>query len=306
MSKFKITRELKIGFFTLLTLVSLYVVVNYLKGKNLFSSRNTYVTIYHEVDGLAPTGPVFLRGLKVGTIETISYNQIQNNFTVKIKVKSEYLLPSNSIAEVYSADIMGTKALRINIGDATSYLKNNDTLGTTIEIGLINMLTNEFLPLKDSISTLIANINTTFNNVNEVLSPEAKNNLAQSFENLNKTLESTKVISKSLEGSGPQINKLMADLNELTIKLSSGTEYLNRGLENVVEITDSLKTADLAGTINSLRELLIKMQDPSGTVGKLFATDTVHNSIERLVRDLDELVNSINKNPKKYIKISVF
>lgn len=306
MSKFKITRELKIGFFTLLTLVSLYVVVNYLKGKNLFSSRNTYVTIYHEVDGLAPTGPVFLRGLKVGTIETISYNQIQNNFTVKIKVKSEYLLPSNSIAEVYSADIMGTKALRINIGDATSYLKNNDTLGTTIEIGLINMLTNEFLPLKDSISTLIANINTTFNNVNEVLSPEAKNNLAQSFENLNKTLESTKVISKSLEGSGPQINKLMADLNELTIKLSSGTEYLNRGLENVVEITDSLKTADLAGTINSLRELLIKMQDPSGTVGKLFTTDTVHNSIERLVRDLDELVNSINKNPKKYIKISVF
>lgn len=306
MSRFKITREQKIGIFTLLTLLSLYVVVNYLKGKNLFSSRNTYIAIYHDVEGLTPTGPVYIRGLKVGTVETISYNQASDNFTVKIKVKSEYLLPSNSVAEVYSADIMGTKAMRVNIGDSKANLKSNDTLATYIEPGLIEMITQELLPLKDDISNLIANVNTTFNSVNDVLNTQAKNNLAQSFENLNKTLASAKTISKSLEQSAPQFGKLIEDLNELTIKLNRGTESLNAGLENVVEITDSLKKADLAGTITSLRDLLTKIQDPAGTVGKLLETDSVHTSIERLIRDLDELVNNINNNPKKYIKISVF
>ena len=306
MAKFKITREQKIGLFAIITLLSLYIVVNYLKGKNLFSSRNTYVTIYHDVEGLTPTGPVYIRGLKVGTVETISYNQLKDNFTVIIKVKSEYALPSNSIAEVYSADIMGTKALRINIGNTPLYLKNNDTLNSTTEPGLINMITQEFLPLKDDISNLIANINTTFNSVNEVLNPESKKNLAQSFENLNKTLASAKTISKTFEKSAPEINELIEDLKKLTVKLNSGSESLNKGLENVVEITDSLKSANLAGTISSLRDLLIKIQDPSGSVGKLLETDTVHNSIEHLIRDLDLLVKNINNNPKKYIKISVF
>lgn len=306
MSKLKITREQKIGLFALLTLLSLYFVVNYLKGKNLFSSRNTYVAIYHDVEGLTPTGPVYIRGLKVGTVETISYNQAKDNFTVILKVRSEYALPTNSIAEVYSSDIMGTKALRINIGDKTAHLNNNDTIAAATELGLIDMVTKELLPLKEDISSLITNINTTFNSVNEVLSPQAKSNLAQSLENLNKTLASAKIIGSSLEESGPQFNELMANLKTLTANLNSGTESLNKGLENVVEITDSLKNANLAGTITSLRDLLTKIQDPAGSVGKLLQTDTVHNSIERLIRDLDQLVNNINNNPKKYIKISVF
>lgn len=306
MSKIKITRELKIGFFALIILLSLYFVVNYLKGKNLFSSRNSYISIYEDVTGLTPTGPVYIRGLKVGTVEAISYNQVQDNFTVEIKVKNEYQIPSNSIAEVYSSDIMGTKALRLNIGNAPSYLKNRDTLESAIEIGLIEMVTQELLPLKEDISNLITNINTTFNSVNNVLNPQAQKELAQSFENLNKTLSSAQTISKSLEKGAPQINELLTHLNELTSKLSVGTESLNRGLDNVVEITDSLKSANLAETISSLRDLLKKVQDPSGSVGKLLQTDTAHNSILELIRDLDELVKNINNNPKKYIKISVF
>jgi len=48
------------------------------------------------------------------------------------------------------------------------------------------------------------------------------------------------------------------------------------------------------------------MQNPNGTIGKLLTTDSLHNSINSLVTDLDNLIESINKNPKKYIKISVF
>lgn len=306
MSKIKITRELKIGLFALLTILSLYFVVNYLKGKNLFSSRNSYITIYQDVAGLTPTGPVYIRGLKVGTIETISYNQEKDNFTVEIKVKSEYKIPTNSIAEAYSSDIMGTKALRINIGDAPSFLNSKDTLASTTEAGLVQMITQELFPLKEDISNLISNINTTFNSVNEILNPQAQKELAQSLENLNRTLANAKTISNSLTKGAPKINQLLSNLNDLTTKLNVGTESLNKGLDNFAEITDSLKSAELVQTISSLKDLLQQVQNPSGSIGKLLQTDSLHSSIEMLTRDLDQLVKNINNNPKKYIKISVF
>jgi hypothetical protein len=41
-------------------------------------------------------------------------------------------------------------------------------------------------------------------------------------------------------------------------------------------------------------------------VGKLLSTDSLHNSVNDLVKDIDELVERITENPKKYIRVSVF
>lgn len=304
--KFKLTREQKIGLFAIITLASIYVVVNYLKGKDLFSSTNTYYTVYNNVEGLNSTGPVYIRGLKVGTVESVDYLQEKDEFIVKLKVKSSYNIPDNSVAEIYSVDLLGTKALRVNIGDSKAYLKDKGSMQSITEEGLVDMLKSQFLPLKDQISDLVATLNSTIENVNGIFDADAKKNIAISLENLSKTLAGTKAIVQNLEKSGPEITQLISNINSLSGELTQSTQKLNYGLDNIGEITDSLKTADLAGTVKSLKELLEQMNNPQGTVGKLLSTDSVHNSIELLIRDLDILIKNITENPKKYIKISVF
>ncbi|PKO96474.1 MAG: hypothetical protein CVU12_05170 [Bacteroidetes bacterium HGW-Bacteroidetes-7] len=304
--KLKLTREQKIGLFAIITLASIYVVVNYLKGKDLFSSTNTYYTVYNNVEGLNSTGPVYIRGLKVGTVESVDYLQEKDEFIVKLKVKSGYNIPDNSVAEIYSVDLLGTKALRVNIGDSKTYLKDKGSMQSITEEGLVDMLKSQFLPLKDQISDLVATLNSTIENVNGIFDADAKKNIATSLENLSKTLAGTKAIVQNLEKSGPEITQLISNINSLSGELTQSTQKLNYGLDNIGEITDSLKTADLAGTVKSLKELLEQMNNPQGTVGKLLSTDSVHNSIEQLIRDLDILIKNITENPKKYIKISVF
>ena len=302
----KLSKEQKIGLFAIVTLFSIYVVINYLKGQDLFSKRNTYYAVYHNVEGLTATGPVYIRGLKVGTVEAIDYIQERDNFIVKLRVKSNYVLPANSVAEIYSADLLGTKALRINIGDGSIHLRDKDTLMSATEAGLITMLTDEFLPLKNDIKKLILALNTTVDNVNEILSPRAKEDIAKSLRNLSKTLEGTSSMANDLKGATPQVKEMIIKINSLSAQLGETTGKLNKGLDNVVEITDSLKRADIAGTMNELKDLLIQIKNPEGSFGKLMQTDSLHNSIEGLIRDIDELVLNITKNPKKYIKISVF
>jgi phospholipid/cholesterol/gamma-HCH transport system substrate-binding protein len=304
--KIRLNREQKIGLFAILILFSIYVVINYLKGKDLFSNRNTYYSVFYDIDGLTSTGPIFIRGLKVGTIESIDYIQKRNNFIVKLKIDAGYQFPKNSVAEIYNVGMLGTKALRINIGDGTTNLNNRDTMLSSTDPGMIDNLVNEILPLKDKLSDLIITLNTTFANVNDVLNPQAKKDIALSLENLNKTLSGAKNVVRNLEQSGPEITSLIENLNKITSDLGGTTSKLNSGLDNINEITDSLKNADIAGTILSLKELLEQIKNPEGSVGKLLYTDSVHSSIDQLIKDLDNLIKNITENPKKYIKVSVF
>lgn len=304
--KLKLTREQKIGLFAIITLASIYLVINYLKGKDLFSSSNTYYAVYNNVEGLNTTGPVYIRGLKVGTVESVEYLQEKDEFLVKLKVKSSYNIPENSAAEIYSSDLLGSKAMRINMGDAKTYLKDKGTMKSVTEESLTEMLKSEFLPLKDQISDLVTTLKLTLDNVNGVIDADARRNIASALENLNKTLSGAKNIVQNLDKSSPKITELIANISSLSEELGKSTNKLNYSLDNIGEITDSLKRADLAGTVNSLKELLEQINNPEGSVGKLLRTDSVHDSIDRLIRDLDTLVKNINENPKKYIKVSVF
>jgi len=304
--KIKFTREQKIGIFSIVTLCFLYIVINYLRGEDLFGKSNVYYAVYESVEGLTPTGPVFIKGLKVGTVESIDYVANRDNFLVSMKIDSKYKISDSSVAQIYSTGILGGTALRINMGKGTNYLKEKDTLMTSIEPAMLDMLSSQLLPLKDQASQLIESMNKTFANVNDVLDSNGRENLAKSLENLNKTLASVRSIAKNLENNGPEISTLLDNLEKISTTLNGSMAHLDNGLKNFSEITDSLKQADLTGTIESMKSLLLDLNNPEGTIGKLIKTDTLHNSVDSLIKDLDVLVNNINRNPKKYIKISVF
>lgn len=304
--KINFNREQKIGLFAILIAASLYITINYLKGKDIFGTTNIYYTVYESVDGLNATGPVFIKGFKVGTVQKIEYLEKSDNFLVTMKVDSKYSIPDSSIAQLYSSDLLGGKSIRIQIAKGGRIIGERDTLPSQIEPGMIENIAAQILPLKDQASELITNLNTTFVNVNEVLDPQAKKHLASSIMNLDRTLQNIKNITSNLDQSGPEISSLISNLDNLSSSLKKSVVVLDKGLGNITEITDSLKSADLSGTVKSLRDLLLEINNPQGSIGKLIKTDSLHNSIDVLVRDIDVLIKNIQDNPKKYIKISVF
>lgn len=302
----KMNNAQRIGLFVIITLVAIYIVINFLKGQDLFNKNIKYYTVFEDVEGLTATGPVYIRGLKVGTVESIQYDNSDGNFIVRISVKSDYAIPLNSVAEIYSADILGGKSVRINLGDSNIQAKENDTLQSNTVPDMITMLANGVGPLKEQAQQLMANMNVTLDNINSILDSNAKANLSQTFYNLNRTLKNAEGISRNLNDLSPEIKELIQNLSVLSQNLNTGSEDLNASLKNINRITGGLSETDLKTTIENLGNLLEKIQDPDGSVGKLLTTDSLHNSIENLVKDVDNLIEKITENPKKYIKISVF
>ena len=302
----KFSKEYKIGLFSLLVLITLYILINFLSGRDIFNKSSIYYATYDNVEGLTQTVPVDIRGFKVGSVETIDYIQEEGKFIVSMRIKSSYAIPDNSVAEIYSSGILGSKALRINIGTSSVYLHSRDTILSNIEKDIISVVSNEIVPIKEQLSATLISLNSTLTGINNTLNPQTQEDISASLSNFRRTMAHIESITSNIEENNPEINSLLENFNTLSSDLVASVQKLNTNLDNMAELTDSLKTADITGTISSMKALLEEIRNPGGSIGKLLTTDELHSSLDSLINDLDTLIKNITENPKKYIKISVF
>ena len=306
MGKLSLNRSQKIGLFVLVALVALYAVIKFLKGEDLFNSRRSFYAIAESVEGLTPSSPVYVRGLKVGNIEKISYNAKSDSFTILFNIKSEYTIASNSIAEIYSSDILGSKSLRIAMGNSPVAAVADDTLECRVLPDMISVISREIVPIKEQVSELLGNMNTTFANINALLTPEAKREIASSLAALESSLENLESISGNINNLTPEIAEILGNIDTLSAGLRRSSPQLESLISNMERVSSGLASAELDQTITSIRELVEKLQNPDGSVGKLLSTDSLHNSVVSLINSLNDFVEKMSENPKKFIKISVF
>lgn len=302
----KLKKEHKIGLFAILIIAGTYFLINFLRGKDLFNKKNEFYAIYESVDGIAKSGPVYIRGLKVGIIEKITYDQVADRFIVKFSVNSSYSFGNASVAELYSSDILGGKAIRIDLKESASLAVPGDTLASAVAPDLVSMLTTELMPIKDQASVLLVNLNTAVTNINEILDTDTKSDITAAISSLRKTAENAEKITSSLNGKMPEIDEFISNLNKLGENLSNTGEDMESSMNNINEVTRQIREAQLQETLTSLGELIDKIQQKDNSVGMLLNDPSLHDNLTRLIKSADSLVTKISENPKKYLKISVF
>lgn len=302
----KLNKETKTGLFVVITLAAIILVINYLRGNDLFKRSNDFVATYQNVEGLNPSSPVYIQGFKAGSVVAIKYNKKEGNYAVKLNMRGEFDIPSDSRTEIYSADILGGRAIRIIFGTSDTFARSGDTLRGSVQPDMFSQIIDNVVPLKEKLEVLVANLNETVNKVNSILDDKTRDDITDILTGVRRSISNLEYITGKIKGSTPEITGIITNLNDLTVKLSASSEKLDTTLSNVQAISEEVKEAELKETIGNLKALLIKIQDPDGTVGKLMTTDSLHNSINSLTNDLDSLVKKIERNPKKFLKISVF
>jgi phospholipid/cholesterol/gamma-HCH transport system substrate-binding protein len=65
-------------------------------------------------------------------------------------------------------------------------------------------------------------------------------------------------------------------------------------------------TTTLSSLSVSLKNLTQKIESGEGTLGKLVNDSTLYIDLKKTTRNVDELITDIKKNPKRYLKFSLF
>jgi len=302
----KLTKTQGIGIFVIVTLIGLFVAINFLRGQDIFNRQTKYFAIFDSVEGVESTGPVYIRGLKVGMIQDITYDAARDHFVVKFAVKSDYAVPANSTAELYSSDLLGGKAIKLNLGTGNIHASENDTLKSCVAPDMLASLTGEIGPLAEKLSLVMENLNATLEGINDILDTTGRQNISEALANLNRTLDNAKGVTGNLNALSPEIKSIVENFNKLSIALEASSGNISSSLENLDKLSGELSQADIKATIESMKALVDKLQDPDGSIGKLLSTDAIHNSVDSLVNNLNTFIEKMTENPKKFIKISVF
>ena len=303
----KIKKEVKIGAIAIATMALFFWGYNFLKGSSIFSSEYRLFAHYTNSSGIAPSDPVILNGFKIGHVENIKFNpNYDGTLIISLIITNSFPIPSNSIAKIVSTNITGSKGVEIFMGNSSTYLSHGDTIHAELDPSMIDQLVKEIMPLKEKVEKLVEQLNITTQSINGILNEQSRKDVIASIENLRE-------ITTVAVNQKDNLNAIMNNAKSFTVELKQSAEHFNHIVTNVSNITDDISQADISGavaqlqhTIATMDSILQQIQSDNNTIGKLMTTDSLHNELTHSAEQLRLLLEDIRKNPKKYVKFSVF
>ena len=302
----KYSKEFKIGLFVITVMVASFFVINYLRGKDIFNNEIEIVSHYGNVEGLVESAPVFIKGYKAGKVIEVAYQPEEEVFKVVCSVRKEFRIPADSKMTIYAVDIMGGKGVKIDLGSSSDSIQDGGELAPAMEAGLLDGLAAGLEPLMAKVTNTIDSLNVTVSSINAMLSESSRASLNNTLAHLEKTMKSVNGIAGAINGKSEEISRFIDNLEVLSVRLGGMVEKADSLVGGASDFMSVLNESDIEALVNSFKTLLENINDPDGSIGKLLVDGSVYDSVDELLNDVDSLVNKIQENPKKYLKISVF
>jgi phospholipid/cholesterol/gamma-HCH transport system substrate-binding protein len=307
----KISKEIRVGILVTAALAALLWGLNYLKGRDFFTTSNKYYALYNNVDGLVKSNPVLMNGYRIGIINKIEFIPDKSGrLIVTILVNNDVFISKDSRAEIISSDLLGAKALRIDLGNDPTSVENGDTLLGTVEISLTSKLSKQVGPVRDKVESLIVSLDSATQVIKSLFDPATKSNLQTSIVHLNNSLAS---IDGMVSNDNGKLKVMFSNLESITTNLKSHNSEIGAIISNLSQMTDSLAKANFASAINNADKVMLqtnkimeKINKGEGTLGLLVNDKTLYNNLETTAKSMDELVKDLRANPKRYVHFSFF
>lgn len=302
----KYSKELKIGVFVVAVLVMSFFVINYLRGEDIFNKEIELVSSYDNVEGLVASAPVYIKGYKAGKVKEVAYQPESDDFKVICSVLKEFRIPEDSKMTIYAVDIMGGKGVRLDLGESESMVADGAYLVPAYETGLLDGIAAGIGPLLEKVGNTLDSLSVTVSGINSMLADANVASISRTLRHLERTMNNVEAVSAVVGGKSDELNSFIDNLASLTDKFGGIADKVDSTMTDVTSITSAISESDIQGVVASFGSLLEKIDDPEGTVGKLLVDGSLYDSLDELLIDIDSLIEKIQENPKKYLRISVF
>lgn len=314
----KIRREVRIGFFGLITVAIFVISVNFLKGKDLFHRSRTFYAIYNSSSGIQDAAPVSINGLNVGKVTDIRFvNNHSNKILLELTISNPVFIPSNSVARIFSLDLLGTKNVEIVFGDSKTGAEDGDTLTGGTQMSLTDEVNKQVAPIKLKAENLLSSLDTMVTVLQSVFNSETRKNLNASFLSIRMTLSSLENTSYNIDtlvyGQKKRLERIMFNIESITENFRKNDENISNIISNFSSISDTLAQANLAGTITNVNSVLTrvasiteKIDSGQGSIGLLLNDQKLYQNLDKSSSQLNALIQDIKLNPYRYLNFSVF
>jgi len=336
------SKEIKIGIITIVTLAIMIWGFQYLKGKNLLKKGYYFETVLSNVEGLEVASPVEINGLGVGAVSSIIVNPDNvRTMIVGFDIEGDFKLPKDTRAiNAAPSGIIGNRKI---ILDFDRLCSGDDCLvgGERLESGVRGILASVIGgdEIDGVIGQLRENLGPMMDTViHRITSTENDNSIGQSLQNLDKVTQNlaslTANLDRLMKASYGNINETMENLAVVSGSFANTKDDLENMIKNLSSFTTQMNEADLGGTLSQTSEtiastnelldglqttvsqantsfanvnsLLQKVDTGEGTIGRLLNDPEIYNNLEATSKHMALLLQDLRLNPKRYVRLSIF
>ena len=308
----KISNETKVGIVTVVALALLFIGYNFLKGNDVFTRDSEFYTDYDNVDGLTVSKPVVVSGYQIGRVSSMTLlknGKIRTHF----KIKSEYDIPSNTVARIVSADLLGSKAIVFELGNSKTLAKSGDPLLSDVQANLLEKVE----PLQLKIENLVVKLDSVLSAVNTALDDEFQRDFKASLHSISVSLRNMEKITNDVEGlmgsERIRFARIMQNFESITNNFQKNNGNINSILSNLDSLSNDLAKTEIKATIDNATQVMKNMEiitnkinNGEGSIGLLLNDDELYNNLNNASKNLDNLIKDVEERPGKYIRLSIF
>ena len=290
-----LTKEAKIGVVTLMSLLLLYIGVNYLKGINLFKPSNHYIVLFDNVKDVTISSPVLVDGFKVGLVREINYDYATNKkISIEVSLEDEMKINKGSYITIVKS-MLGGAELHVHLNNhVDAYYESGDEIEGRLSVDMLTSVQDNLLPQVESLLPKIDSILTGLQTlITHPALAQSLTNIQQTTSNLEKsTVHLNAVLSKDIPFIVTNLKTITTDFSEVTGTL--------KGLE----IDETFQS--IHATINNLKLTTERLNDPNNSMGLLLNDRQLYDNLNSTATNASALMFDLKKNPKRYVHFSVF
>jgi len=220
-----------------------------------------------------------------------------NEVVVELDLDGDVVLGKGATALLQS-DFLGTISIDINDGDLSNPIAFGDTIKGTLQKGLQTLFEESAQPIAN-------NLEVTISKINGILT-----NFEGTSTTIKETLGSFKKAADNIDllvtQNNTKLSKTLEEFQVLAAELSSRAQDVQPVLKKYGELADSLKAiefnktlAKLNSAIDDLSTVLIDMNSSNGTLGKLIHSDSLYNTLNKTLEDLDMVILHLEEEPDR-------
>jgi len=314
----KISNETKIGVMAVIGVAMLIIGFKYLKGSGIFKKEKHVYAIYEDVQGLKQSNPVVINGLQIGRITNLDGGKDMKRILVTVSLTRDINIPTNSLAVINPNFLgVGSPTMEIQLGDANTYLKNGDTLLTTLNSGAFDQAMKIINPVLYEVKNAVKSLDSVLTTITTVFDVRTKDNIKSILANVNAATASFVVTSQSLQKmvdiQNGALGQSLENMRSFTSNLNENNNQLDSIMKNTETFSHKLSQLDLERSLDTLQLAINnfkagaeKINSKDGSLGLLLNDKTLYNNLQSTSDKLNILLDDIRVHPKRYVNFSVF
>ncbi|WP_179952077.1 MlaD family protein [Marinicella rhabdoformis] len=264
-----------------------------------------YHSYYNNVTGLSFGTPVYYEGYRIGQVEHITPEAKPSGlmFKVSYTIQQGWQIRTDANAQIQSAGLLADMSININAGKESSFFKPGDIIPGRMPEDLFAQLgevSEDITDItEDQIKPMLDMLNTRLDSITKQVDdglPEIMQNIKDTTANLNQVAQSAKQVLN--QENTKNISLVLENMNQLSDNMKASLEALDKSMNNIdALITDArgLVTDDDSIVAGMLATLNRTSTDASHQL------NTILNEIESASMNLNEVTNSVRKNPATLI-----